>query len=130
MLNRQTIRSYSYAVPLIYFTAIVLWMYASQLLNAHASEPLVLLFCLPFLFQLWFRNRMFSVVSGMLMLLWSAWMLLAYASEYAEIVSISWAVNASFMLTGGGFVLVNFAMAIWLFPAEMGKARQAQQYQL
>ncbi|WPP53272.1 hypothetical protein [Catalinimonas niigatensis] len=130
MLNLQTIRNYSYAVPLVYFTGIVLWMYASQLLNAHTSEPLVLLFCLPFLLQLWFKNRMLSVLSGMFMLLWSAWMLLAYASEYAEVISDSWAANASFILTGGGVVLLNFAMAIWLFPAEMGKAREEQQYQL
>lgn len=130
MHTYQFIRKSSYTIPLLYFTMLVLWMYFSGLFNARESEPLVLLCSIPFLLQLWFRNRMFSVVLGMLMLLWSGWMLLAYASEYSEIARASLFINPSFIVIGGGFVFLNFAMAIWLFPAEMGKARQGQHYQL
>lgn len=126
----QMIRKYSYIVPLIYFTLVVIWMYFGSLSNAQESEPLVLLFCLPFLFQIGFKNRMGSVILGMLMLVWSGWMALAYASEYAQATHFASVKDMSFLAYGVGLVLLNFVMSLWLFPAEMGKATQEQQYQL
>lgn len=124
MLSNQSIKNYRYTLPLLYFTAIVLWMYFSRLFNAQEANPLVLLFCLPFLLQLWFRNRMLSVVLPMLMLVWSGWMALAYASEYAQGVGTS---DSLFIILGGSFVALNFLMAIWMFPVEMQKARQEKE---
>ncbi|MEK6477820.1 hypothetical protein WJR50_09810 [Catalinimonas sp. 4WD22] len=121
MLNHQSIKNYRYTLPLLYFTAIVLWIYFSRFFNGQEANPLVLLFCLPFLLQLWFRSRMLSVVLPMLMLVWSGWMALAYASEYAQGTNAS---DSLFIILGGSFVFLNFLMAIWMFPAEMGKARQ------
>lgn len=124
MLNHQSIKNYGFAIPLLYFAAIVFWIYFSRLFNAQEANPLVLLFCLPFLLQLWFRNRMLSVVLPMLMLVWSGWMVLAYASEYAQGANVS---DSLFIILGGSFVFLNFLMAIWMFPAEMGKARQEKE---
>jgi hypothetical protein len=116
------IKDYRYTAPLLYFLAIILWMYFGNLFHAQEAEPLILLFCIPFLYQLVFRNRLISIVLAMFMLVWAVWMLMAYASEYTQLASHSSEGMVSFMLTGGVFILLNFVMAIWLFPIEMGKA--------
>ena len=98
-------------LPYAYFIGLCLWIAFEGMLNGSMKSALVLMVCIPFLYQLKFESRALNIVLGMVLLIWSIWMTLAYIFDIAKITTID---NRSlfFILGGGVLVLLNFLASI------------------
>jgi hypothetical protein len=81
----------------------------------------ILLFGIPFLWQLIKPNKKLNFSLGITFVCISSYLILAYLSDIFNIVSISDTFK-SFIVLGGLFVLTNFLMSLWMIRNSMKKA--------
>ncbi|MBT8393886.1 MAG: hypothetical protein KJN66_03450 [Bacteroidia bacterium] len=107
------IKQYSKFIPYLYFiTVIAFWFTGVNRSEGIAAYP-ILLFGIPFLWQILKPNRKLNFIMGITFVCISSYLILAYLSSVFDI--ISFANNArGFMIYGGLFVSANFIMAIWI----------------
>ena len=109
----KLINKYSKFVPYLYFIAIVAYLLTDVNRSEGVTAYPILLFGIPFLWQILKPNRRLNFTLGITFVCLSSYMILAYLSDIFDIVTFS--KNAkNFMIYGGFFVSANFFMALWI----------------
>ena len=73
----------------------------------------ILLFGIPFLWQLIKPNQKLNSILGITFACLSSYLILAYLSDVFDIISLTDKAK-SFLVYGGLFVIANFIMAVWI----------------
>jgi Mn2+/Fe2+ NRAMP family transporter len=116
----QTISKYSKFIPYLYFLAVIAhWFTDINSSNGITAYP-ILLFGLPFLWQLIKPNEKLNFSLGIIFVCLSSYMILAYLSDVLNIVNISHQTKR-FLILGGFFVVGNFVMALWMIRNSIKK---------
>lgn len=107
------ISKYSKFVPYLYFIAVIIYWFTD--VNRHegiAAFP-ILLFSIPFVWQLIKPNRRLNFGLGVIFVCLSSYLILAYLSDVVDITHFS-KQSKRFLFIGGLFVLTNFIMSLWI----------------
>ena len=81
----------------------------------------ILLFGIPFLWQVIKPNRQLNFTLGITFVCLSSYLILAYLSDVLNIVTINESTER-FLLFGGVFVISNFIMAVWIIRNSLKRA--------
>jgi membrane-associated HD superfamily phosphohydrolase len=107
------INKYSNVVPYLYFIVIILYLFT----DANKSKGLIaypiLLVGIPFIGQLIKPNRKLNFALGITFVCLSSYLILAYLSDVFDIINFN-TKTKQFVLIGGGFVISNFVMSLWI----------------
>ena len=117
----ETISKYSKFVPYLYFLAVIAYWFTDVNKNQGITAYPILLFSLPFLWQLIKPNKQLNFTLGITFVCLSSYMILAYISDVLNIVSIS-SQAKQFMLFSGLFFVGNFIMALWMIRNSMNRS--------
>ena len=109
----KTLSKYSKFIPYLYFISVVIYWFT----HVNKSEGLaaypILLFGIPFLWQLIRPNQKLNFTLGITFVCISSYLILAYLSDVFDIISFTNKAS-SYIIYGGLFVSVNFIMALWI----------------
>lgn len=109
----KLINKYSKFVPYLYFITIIAYLFTDINRSEGITAYPILLFGIPFLWQVLKPNRRLNFALGITFVCLSSYMILAYLSDVFDIVSFT--NNAkSFMVYSDLFVAANFVMALWI----------------
>jgi hypothetical protein len=114
------ISKYSKYLPYLYFIAITIYWFTSVNKSQGLTAYPILLFAIPFLWQLIKPNKKLNFTLGITFVCLSSYMILAYISEMLNLISISSATK-QLMLYGGVFFILNFFMALWIIKNSLNK---------
>jgi len=117
----ETISKYSKFVPYLYFLAVIAYWFTDVNKNQGVTAYPILLFSLPFLWQLIKPNKQLNFTLGITFVCLSSYMILAYISDVLNIVSIS-SQAKQLMLFSGLFIVGNFVMALWMMRNSMNRS--------
>ncbi|WP_299337004.1 hypothetical protein [uncultured Psychroserpens sp.] len=113
----EKINKYSKFVPYLYFLAVIVyWFTDVNRSNGLTAYP-ILLFGIPFLWQIIKPNRKLNFSLGITFVCLSSYMILAYLSDVLNIVQ-----TKEIIAYGGLFVLANFVMALWMIRNSMNRS--------
>ena len=107
------ISKYSKFVPYLYFIAIIAYWFTDINRSEGLSAYPILLFGIPFIWQIVKPNRKLNFTLGITFVCLSSYMILAYLSDLFNITAFSTSAR-QFALYGGLFVIANFFMALWI----------------
>lgn len=109
----KILNKYSKFIPYLYFIAVIAYWFTDVNRSEGITAYPILLFGIPFLWQVLKPNRKLNFALGITFVCISSYLILAYLSDVFNIVSFT--NNAkSFMIYGGLFVSANFVMALWI----------------
>ena len=119
----KLINKYSKFVPYLYFITVIAYWFTDINKSEGITAYPILLFGIPFLWQVLKPNRKLNFALGITFVCISSYLILAYLSGIFEIVSFT--NNAkSFMIYGGLFVSANFIMALWIIRNSLKRSFQ------
>ncbi len=119
----KILNKYSKFIPYLYFIAVIAYWFTDVNRSEGITAYPILLFGIPFLWQVLKPNRKLNSALGITFVCISSYLILAYLSDVFDIVSFSR--NAkSFMIYGGLFVSANFFMALWIIRNSLRKSFQ------
>lgn len=117
----KMINKYSKFIPYLYFIAVIGYWFTDVNRSEGLSAYPILLFGIPFLWQLIKPNEKLNFTLGIIFVCLSSYSILAYLSDAFHIVSFS--ENAKrFLFIGGLFVSGNFIMSLWMIRNSLTKA--------
>ena len=109
----KIINQYSNYIPYLYFITIVCYWFTvvnrSEGINAYP----ILLFGIPFLWQIVKPNRKLNFTLGITFVCISSYLILAYLSDVFDIISFTKEAKY-YWFYGGLWVSSNFIMALWI----------------
>ena len=106
-------RSYTKLIPYLYFiTVIAYWFTDINRENGISAYP-ILLFTIPFLWQLIKPNKKLNLTLGITFVCLSSYLILAYLFDLFNLTSFI-DKTGKFIIYGGLFVFGNFIMALWI----------------
>ena len=117
----ETLSKYSKFVPYLYFLAVIAYWFTDVNKDQGLTAYPILLFGIPFLWQLIRPNKKLNFTLGITFVCLSSYMILAYLSDLFNIVNLS-IQTKQFMAYGGLFVLANFIMALWMIRNSMNRS--------
>ncbi|MFD2824108.1 hypothetical protein ACFS5M_10525 [Lacinutrix iliipiscaria] len=107
------ISKYSKFIPYLYYLAIIVYWFTDINQNNGITAYPILLFSIPFLWQIFKPNQKLNFTLGITFVCLSSYMILAYLSDLLNITSFS--NSAKYVAFYGGlFVSANFFMALWI----------------
>ena len=109
----KLINKYSKFIPYLYFITVVAYWFTDVNKNEGITAYPILLFGIPFLWQILKPNRKLNFTLGITFVCISSYLILAYLSDFFDIISITNKAK-SLMIYGGLFVSANFFMALWI----------------
>jgi len=116
----NTISKYTKFIPYLYFLSVIVYWFTDISKSQGISAYPILLFGIPFLWQLIKPNRELNFSLGIVFVCLSSYMILAYLTNLLNIVS--WSESAKhFLFFGGTLVIVNFVMSLWIIRNSMKK---------
>ncbi len=119
----KILNKYSKFIPYLYFIVVIAYWFTDVNRSEGITAYPILLFGIPFLWQVLKPNRKLNSALGITFVCISSYLILAYLSDIFDIVSFSR--NAkSFMIYGGLFVSANFFMALWIIRNSLRKSFQ------
>ncbi|HNQ27696.1 MAG TPA: hypothetical protein PKL92_07230 [Aquaticitalea sp.] len=104
---------FSIITPYLYFLAVIAYWFTMVNQSEGLSAYPILLFGIPFIWQLVKPNEKLNFSLGITFVCLSSYMILAYLSDSLNIFSISENTKQGLFL-GGLFVVANFVMALWM----------------
>lgn len=116
----ENIGKYSKFVPYLYFLTVIAYWFTDVNKDAGINAYPILLFGIPFLWQLIKPNRKLNFTLGITFVCLSSYMILAYLSDVLNIVNISSTVK-QFMWFSGLFIVGNFVMALWMIKNSLNR---------
>lgn len=117
----KSLSKYSKFIPYFYFIAVVAYWFTSVNKTEGITAFPILLFGIPFLWQVIRPNGKLNFTLGITFVCLSSYLILAYLSDFLQITSI--ASNAKdFVIYGGLFVLANFVMAMWIIKNSLHRS--------
>jgi hypothetical protein len=114
----KLISKYSKFVPYLYFIAVIAYGFTYVNRNAGVTAYPILLFGIPFVWQLIKPSKKMNFSLGIIFVCMSSYLILAYLSDLFNIVNLS-ATMKQFIIYGGTFVIANFVMALWMIRNSM-----------
>ncbi|WP_412984214.1 hypothetical protein [Pontimicrobium sp. IMCC45349] len=106
------LNKYANHIPYLYFIAIVAYWFT----NVNRSEGLtaypILLFGIPFLWQLIKPNKQLNFTLGITFVCLSSYLILGYFSNLLNVPSIQ--IAKGVIIYSGFVVLLNFLMSLWI----------------
>ena len=117
----QAISKFSKFIPYFYFLAVIIYWFTDVNKSAGISAYPILLFGIPFIWQLIKPNEKLNFSLGIIFVCLSSYMILAYLSDLLNIVRLSYETK-SYLILGGFFVIGNFVMALWMIRNSIKKA--------
>ncbi len=109
----KILNKYSKFIPYLYFITVIAYWFTDVNRSEGITAYPILLFGIPFLWQVLKPNRQLNFTLGITFICISSYLILAYLSDVFDIVSFSNKAS-SFMIYGGLFVSANFVMALWI----------------
>jgi len=109
----KLINKYANLIPYLYFIAVIAYLFTDANQRKGVLAYPILLFGVPFLWQLIKPNRKLNFALGIIFVCMSSYLILAYLSDFFDIISFD-AESYKFVMIGGGFVLANFIMSLWI----------------
>ena len=109
----KILNKYSKFIPYLYFITVIAYWFTDVNRSEGITAYPILLFGIPFLWQVLKPNRRLNFTLGITFVCISSYLILAYLSDIFDIVSFSNKAQ-SFMVYGGLFVSANFFMALWI----------------
>ncbi|GFZ79009.1 hypothetical protein GCM10011531_05860 [Aquaticitalea lipolytica] len=109
----KIISKYSKFIPYLYFIVVILYWFTDVNRSEGITAYPILLFGIPFIWQLVKPNNSLNFSLGIIFVCLSSYMILAYLSDFLNIVSLSNEVK-QFLILGGFFVIGNFIMSLWM----------------
>lgn len=117
----KLISRYSKFIPYFYFIAIIIFWFTDVNQNNGISAYPILLFGIPFLWQLVKPNKKLNFSLGIIFVCLSSYLILAYLSDLFNIITFSDSIKR-FVIYGGIFVFTNFMMALWIIRNSIKKS--------
>lgn len=117
----KLVSKYSKFIPYLYFMAVIVYGFTMVNKNAGATAYPILLFGIPFLYQLIKPSKQLNFSLGIIFVCLSSYLILAYLSDIFNIVNLS-EIMKQFIIYGGIFVATNFVMALWMIRNSMKRA--------
>ncbi|EDP71772.1 hypothetical protein FBALC1_04772 [Flavobacteriales bacterium ALC-1] len=109
----KAISKYTKFVPYFYFLSVIVYWFTDLNKSEGISAYPILLFGIPFLWQLIKPNRKLNFSLGIIFVCLSSYLVLAYLSDLLNI--INWSKSSKrFLFYGGLLVLGNFIMSLWI----------------
>ncbi len=116
----NTISKYTKYIPYLYFLSVIIYWFTDINKSEGISAYPILLFGIPFLWQLIKPNRKLNFSLGIIFVCLSSYMILAYLSNVLNIVN--WSESAKRLLFyGGALVVGNFVMSLWIIRNSLQK---------
>lgn len=109
----KLIHKYSKFIPYFYFIAVIVYWFTDVNRNSGLTAYPILLFGIPFLWQLIKPSQKLNFSLGITFVCISSYLILAYLSDLLNIVNLSMTTK-QFIVYGGLFVAANFVMALWM----------------
>ena len=109
----ETISKYSKFVPYLYFIAVIIYWFTHVNQSAGITAYPILLFGIPFIWQLIKPSRKLNFSLGITFVCLSSYLILAYLFDLFNIMSLANSTK-QFIVYGGLFVAANFIMALWM----------------
>lgn len=109
----KTLSTYTKFVPYLYFlSVIVYWFTTINRIEGISAYP-ILLFSIPFLWQLFKPTRKLNFSLGIIFVCLSSYLILAYLFDLLHI--IHWTETSKNLLFYGGLLVFgNFVMSLWI----------------
>jgi hypothetical protein len=109
----NSISKYTKFVPYLYFLSVIIYWFTTINKSDGMSAYPILLFGIPFLWQLIKPSRKLNFTLGIVFVCLSSYLILAYISDLLNI--INWTASAKkFLFLGGLLVVGNFIMSLWM----------------
>ena len=100
-------------IPYLYFLSVIVYWFTDINESVGISAYLILLFGIPFLWQLVRPNRKLNFSLGIIFVCLSSYLILAYLTDLLNI--INWTDSSRHVLFYGGvLVFLHFVMALWI----------------
>lgn len=109
----KTLGKYSKFIPYLYFLVVTMYWFTKVNKSEGITAYPILLFGIPFLWQLIKPNQKLNFSLGIIFVCLSSYMILAYLSHVLNIITFSNSTK-NYLMIGGVFVLGNFVMALWM----------------
>ncbi|WP_250433966.1 hypothetical protein [Hanstruepera flava] len=117
----KLISKYSKFIPYLYYIAVIAYWFTDINRSEGLTAYPILLFGIPFLWQLIKPNKQLNFSLGIVFVCLSSYLILAYLSDLFNIIDISTSTK-TFIIYGGIFVFTNFLMALWMIRNSLKKA--------
>ncbi|MEN8885242.1 MAG: hypothetical protein ABF246_02530 [Winogradskyella sp.] len=109
----HTISKYTRFVPYLYFLSVIVYWFTIINKNEGISAYPILLFAIPFLWQVITPNRKLNFSLGIVFICLSSYLILAYLLDLFNI--FYWSNSSkSYLFYGGILVVANFIMSLWI----------------
>ncbi len=116
----HTISKYTKFIPYLYFLSIIIYWFTDINKSEGLSAYPILLFGIPFLWQLIKPIRELNFSLGIIFVCLSSYLVLAYLFDLLNI--INWSEPAKqFFFFGGLFVVGNLVMSLWMIRNSIKK---------
>ena len=109
----KVLNQYSKYIPYLYYLTIVVYWFTAVNRNEGITAYPILLFGIPFLWQIVKPNRKLNFTLGITFVCISSYLILAYLSDVFDIISFTNFAN-NYVVYGGLFVTANLVMALWI----------------
>ena len=117
----QTINKFTKFIPYLYFLSVITYWFTTINKTEGISAYPILLFGIPFLWQLITPNRKLNFSLGIVFVCLSSYLILAYLFNLLNI--IHWTDTARKLLFYGGVLVVgNFVMSLWMIRNSIKEA--------
>ena len=103
---------YSYHLPYLYFIAVISYWFTDINRTEGLSAYPILLFAIPFLWQILKPNKTLNLTLGIVFICLSSYMIIAYLTDLLQITSFQ--LLQRFFIYGGILVISNFIMSVWI----------------
>ncbi|GAA4886025.1 hypothetical protein GCM10023311_06040 [Flaviramulus aquimarinus] len=100
-------------IPYLYFIAITAYWFTIVNRSEGISAYPILLFGIPFLWQIIKPNHRLNFTLGITFVCISSYLILAFICDILKIIVLSYPIK-QLMIYGGLFVFGNFVMALWI----------------
>ena len=115
------ISKYSKFIPYLYFIAVTAYWFTQVNRSEGITAFPILLFGIPFLWQLVKPNQKLNFALGITFVCLSSYMILAYIFDKLNILTLSTSTK-EYLMFGGLFVVANFVMALWIIRNSINRS--------
>jgi hypothetical protein len=116
----QTISKYTKFIPYLYFLSIIAYWFTNLNKSEGISAYPILLFGIPFLWQLIKPSQKLNFSLGIVFVCLSSYLILAYVFDLLNI--INWTETSKRLLFYGGILVIgNFIMSLWMIRNSIKK---------
>ncbi|MDT0559252.1 hypothetical protein RM697_11360 [Ichthyenterobacterium sp. W332] len=117
----KRVRKFSKFIPYLYFITMIAYWFTSVNSSEGITAYPILLFGIPFIWQLIKPSRKLNFSLGIIFVCLSSYGLLAYLSDTFEIITFSETAKRFFIL-GATFVIGNLVMSLWMVRNSLKQA--------